>query len=181
MKFGLRNGLIIFACLMLAGGIGFFLGRMTAAPGESGETVDDWLEPAAVAEDAGERLKQKNLELLGQVMLLKKMLGEVEGQVVLLGPVGEHGIARGRLVWDPVRMEGFVHAVQLPDGGARWSLEILDGDELLTRCPLPAPGDSRQIQAVFRPEKKILSWDRFQLVRTNATNQTEVILAGIRP
>ncbi|MEM6601419.1 MAG: hypothetical protein AAF649_08545, partial [Verrucomicrobiota bacterium] len=51
---------------------GIMIGRFTA-PDQQAADASEWLE--APAEDTGGDLKEKNLELLGQVMLLKKMLG----------------------------------------------------------------------------------------------------------
>ncbi|MDD5263082.1 MAG: hypothetical protein PHD76_14665, partial [Methylacidiphilales bacterium] len=40
------------------------------------------------------------LALKAENTLLKKMLGQVEGDVVILGPVGTEGKTNGKLVWD---------------------------------------------------------------------------------
>lgn len=181
MSAGFRTGLVIFGVFLLAGSGGFFLGRTTTPSSSTEESVDDWLGAPADTESPLKRMKEKNLELLGKIMLLKKMLGEIEGELVLMGPVGERATSRGRLVWDSARMEGFIHAVQLPAGPAVWQVEIFHKNQLLTQCPLPAPDVGGILQAGFRPNKRILEWDRFQLVRQSQGQEMEVVLAGVRP
>ncbi|MEM6601012.1 MAG: hypothetical protein AAF649_06475, partial [Verrucomicrobiota bacterium] len=152
-------------------------GRFTA-PDQQAADASEWLE--APAEDTGGDLKEKNLELLGQVMLLKKMLGEIDAEVVLLGPVGSYPISRGRLIWDTAGMEGFIHAVQLKPAAGKWFVQGYDEGRPLGLWEVPAPDREGLLQESFRPQGRLLSWDEFRLIREDEQGEQEVVLVGKR-
>jgi len=161
-------------CLLASAGFGYWLGSFSGESGAEAGAETDWLteskEPRATDKEV--------MELRGQVMLLKKMLGEIDGHVVLLGPVGPTPVARGRLVWDAARMQGFLHAVHLPTEPAAWTLDIRYEGKTVASCPLPSP-KAGVIQSVFRPGQRVLQWDRFVVSRRE--NETvEEVLVGIR-
>ncbi len=156
---------------------GILIGRLTAT-GEQAEAASDWLEEPV--ENESGRLKEKNLELLGQVILLKKMLGEIEAEVVLLGPGGSYPISRGRLIWDTARMEGFIHAVKLKPTVGKWFVQGYYQGKPLGLCEVPAPDADGLLQEMFKPEERLLSWDEFRLIRENEQGEQEVALVGKR-
>ncbi len=156
---------------------GILIGKLWSGTG-SEEEVSDWLSDPVENEDG--RLKEKNLELLGQVVLLKKMLGEIDGTVVILGPTGSFPIARGRLVWDAAKMEGFIHAVKLKSSGGSWFVEGYDKGKRSIRCEVAAPDAEGKIQQVFRPQGRLLGWDEFRLIHQNEQGKQEVVLVGQR-
>lgn len=157
---------------------GVVIGRLTSS-GEPAQEVSEWLEEAP-PENEAERIKEKNLELLGQIVLLKKMLGEIDGEVVLLGPAGSFPISRGRLVWDAAKMEGFVHAVQLKPISGQWFVQGYDEGKPLGLCKVPAPNADGLLQEMFKPEGRVLSWDEFRLIRIREDGEQEVALVGKR-
>lgn len=157
---------------------GVMIGKMLPGSGEAEET-SDWLNETEDSAESGS-LTQKNMELLGQIILLKKMLGEVDGEVVLLGPVGSYPISRGRLVWDASRMQGFIHAVQLKPATGKWYVDGYFQGKVVARCMVPAPDSEGILQEMFLPEKRLLSWDEFKLVRENEQGEQETVLVGKR-
>lgn|GEM_PF-1141939 len=164
----------VLALTLLAG---ILIGRLTG-PNQESEEVSDWLDPPL--EDESSRLKEKNLELLGQVILLKKMLGEVDGELVLLGPAGSFPISRGRLVWDAAQMEGFIHAVKLKPATGRWFVQGYNKGLALGLCEVGGPDEEGLLQEMFRPEGRLLSWDEFRLIHENEQGEQEVALVGKR-
>jgi len=166
------------AALILTLLAGFLLGRLTA-PGEQVYTGADWLEEAP-SETSRVPLKEKNLELLGQVILLKKMLGEIEAEVVLLGPGGSYPISRGRLIWDAAGMEGFIHAVQLKPATGKWFVQGYFEGKPLGLWSVPAPNEEGLLQEMFKPQSRVLNWDEFRLIRKNEAGEQEIALVGKR-
>lgn len=156
---------------------GILIGRLAGTGGQI-EAASDWLEEPA-ADESG-RLKEKNLELLGQVILLKKMLGEIEAEVVLMGPGGSYPISRGRLIWDAARMEGFIHAVKLKPATGRWFVQGYHQGKPLGLCVVAAPDAEGLLQEMFKPEGRLLSWDEFRLIRESEQGEQEVVLVGKR-
>jgi hypothetical protein len=66
--------------------------------------------PAASADEARVVSQEDFLSVKGENTLLKKMLGQVEGEIVILGPVGKQSGVQGKLVWDKTMQQGFLHA-----------------------------------------------------------------------
>lgn len=58
-------------------------------------------------------LHEEMLSVKGENALLKKMLGQVEGEVLILGPAGKKSAVHGKLVWDMPMQQGFLHAEDL--------------------------------------------------------------------
>jgi len=52
---------------------------------------------------------QEMLSVKGENTLLKKMLGQVEGEVLIVGPVAKKAEIHGKLVWDNSMQQGFLH------------------------------------------------------------------------
>lgn len=173
-KWIMTGAVAVLAVTLLAG---VLIGRLMA-PGVMDEEVSDWLEAPQESQDTD--LKQKNLELLGQVILLKKMLGEIDGEVVLLGPAGTHPIARGRLVWDPARMEGFIHAVHLTPHPGKWYVQGYLKGQLQARAEVGMPDRDGLLQEIFKPDKRLLAWDEFRLIHIKDNGEPEVALVGKR-
>jgi len=53
--------------------------------------------------------QEEALSIQGENSLLKKMLGQVESQIVILGPIGKKSDVQGKLVWDKTLQQGFFH------------------------------------------------------------------------
>ncbi|MEM6822719.1 MAG: hypothetical protein AAF558_12365 [Verrucomicrobiota bacterium] len=123
---------------------------------------------------------EKLLEARAQVTLLKKMLGEIESDLILMAPVGSQPIARGRLVWDSTRMEGFLYAIHLESSAEVWELEIVSDGKNVATCQVSAPTEGGKVQSVFRPSNRVLKWDEFRLIGVASSGEREVVLVGKR-
>ncbi|MGF1678422.1 MAG: hypothetical protein ACFCUX_04415 [Candidatus Methylacidiphilales bacterium] len=170
LKKGWRWALLGLLLLLL----GFAMGRITLPADQSRlPRVPE------VTQASGDVVEQK-LQLAGQVILLKKMLGEVDGEVVLMGPVGRHPISRGRLVWDSLNMEGFLHAVHLGSVSGQWKVEVFHQDRLVTSMPVTPPDSEERIQCFFKSSQRVLAWDTFRLIQLLPDGAEEIILLGKR-
>jgi hypothetical protein len=89
----------LFAISVLANGVLLYrLVQLAPAPEEEG--VPEAAVPAEVEPEA--------LALEAELRLAKMMLGQWDGTVMTIGPVGDEITIRGRLAWDRDRQQGFV-------------------------------------------------------------------------
>ena len=119
------------------------------------------------------------LALKGENTLLKKMLGQVEGDVVVLGPVGNAGKTSGKLVWDRTLQGGFVHVNSLPDSHATYSLWAAESADKLVFCGIFTPDERELIQAPFKAEQPVYKAHIFLL--TAGRDTTAVVAKGLLP
>ncbi|MDR1304142.1 MAG: hypothetical protein LBK76_02850 [Verrucomicrobiales bacterium] len=80
----------------------------------------------------GQASRGEYLAVRAENTLLKKMLGEIAGRVVVLGPAAEAANgALGRLVWDKPTQGGYLFAKDLPESATGYSLWIEDAEGAL--------------------------------------------------
>jgi hypothetical protein len=106
------------------------------------------------------------IALRAENTLLKKMLGQVEGKVAVLGPTAAGGATRGKVAWDESLQQGFIHLSHLPDA-------IPDDKALYlwawTDKPHPVPcarmeaGPTGEITRRFVPPERLLRLKKFQV------------------
>lgn len=126
------------------------------------------------------------IALRAENTLLKKMLGQVEGKVAVLGPVsGSSSAARGKLVWDESLQQGFLHLgglpVPLPEGQVLYLWALTDKTTPLP-CARMEPGADGTLSRRFLPPERLLKVKGFQVTlgdRNGLTNtRTQVLLEG---
>ncbi len=94
----------LFAISILANGV--LLYRLVQSPPL---TTGVEVPPAETAADSADlEPSSEAIALEAELRLAKMMLGQWEGLVMTLGPVGDEITIRGRLAWDRDRQEGFV-------------------------------------------------------------------------
>ncbi|MDX6767233.1 MAG: anti-sigma factor [Candidatus Methylacidiphilales bacterium] len=115
------------------------------------------------------------ISLEAENTLLKKMLGQVEGRVAVLGPIEDGGSARGKIVWDESLQQGFVFVAHLPEPpppqGKAFFLWADDGSGTLLPCARLEPAPDGSIRRAFSPPKRILKAQKFVLTLGDALGQ----------
>jgi hypothetical protein len=126
----------------------------------------------------GERVSRSEyLALQSENILLKKMLGQISGQIVVLGPASEKaGSAVGKIVWDKATQGGYLYAGNLPDTSLQYSLWIQDDGGERFYCGQFAVGANGEIQASFQPGKPVFK-PRIFFIAKGPTIDT-VVLRG---
>lgn len=113
----------------------------------------------------------EQISLQAENTLLKKMLGEVEGQVAVLGPVEHGGEVRGKLVWDEALQQGFLYVAHIPEPlapGKAFFLWADAGDGQLQACARLEPLPDASIRRAFSPPKRVLKAKTFILTMGDA-------------
>jgi len=99
-------------------------------------------------------VQSEYLSLKSENVLLKKMLGQVEGDVVVLGPAGESKTS-GRLVWDKILQGGFLYLSGLPEAvPGNITLWVGEDAKQLVSCGEFAIEDGR-IQSAYRAARPV--------------------------
>ncbi|MDD5261932.1 MAG: hypothetical protein PHD76_08815 [Methylacidiphilales bacterium] len=119
------------------------------------------------------------LALKAENTLLKKMLGQVEGDVVILGPVGTEGKTNGKLVWDKVLQGGFIHVENVPVNGHSYSLWIGQDSKKLVLCQTFTPTDAGLIESAFKAQEPVFKAHVFLL--SEAHDPDVVLSRGMLP
>ncbi|MDR2463275.1 MAG: hypothetical protein LBD30_05810 [Verrucomicrobiales bacterium] len=117
------------------------------------------------------------LRVQAENVLLKKMLGQVAGRVVVLGAASEKsGEAAGRLVWYKAVQGGSLLARNLPDAGALYSLWIGNEGGKLYYCGVFAANADGEAQGAFQCDEPVLKPRIFFVAR--GTGEKVVVLRG---
>ena len=117
---------------------------------------------------ASSLMDERSRQLLvvqGENSLLKRMLGQVDGRVVLLGPTAQGGEARGKLVWDEARQAGYIHITRLSPANPEtahhlWIREEGGGFVSLGRL---GTADGGTLSMPFAVTRRIFKIDRFSV------------------
>jgi hypothetical protein len=126
------------------------------------------------------------IALRAENTLLKKMLGQVEGKVAVLGPVsGTTSSPRGKLVWDESLQQGYLHLaglpVPLPEGQALYLWALTDKGPPQP-CARMEPAADGTLSRRFLPPVRLLKVRAFQVTlgdRNGLTNtRTQVLVEG---
>jgi len=108
----------------------------------------------------------QDISLQAENTLLKKMLGQVEGRVAVLGPVADGGEARGKIVWDEALQQGFLFVAHLPEPLAPGKALFLwadSGDGKLQACARLEPLPDGSVRRAFIPPTRVLKAQKFVL------------------
>ena len=119
------------------------------------------------------------LALKAENTLLKKMLGQIECEVVVMGSLGVEGKTSGKLVWDKTLQGGFLHVDHLPDAQATYSLWMGGAADKLVSCGVYTPDENGLIQAAFKAEQPVFKAHVFLL--TKGRDTTAVVVKGLLP
>lgn len=130
------------------------------------------------------------IALRAENTLLKKMLGQIEGKVAVLGPVSPSTATastapRGKIVWDESTQQGYIHLsrlpVPLPEGQALYLWAITEKSSPLP-CARMEPSPEGTISRRFLPPERLLKVKAFQVTlgdRNGLTNtRTQLLLEG---
>lgn len=126
------------------------------------------------------------IALRAENTLLKKMLGQVEGKVAVLGPTSTATSSpRGKIVWDEALQQGFLHLsglpVPLPEGQALYLWAWTDKPAPLP-CGRMEPDPEGTLSHHFIPPQRLFKIRKFQVTlgdRNGLTNtHTQVLLEG---
>lgn len=126
------------------------------------------------------------LSLRAENTLLKKMLGQVEGRVAVLGPASAGGTARGKLVWDEALQRGYLYAdhlpLPLPQGKALYLWAWSDRPNPVPCARIEVSGEGPVTRA-FAPSERLLKVRRFEVTLGDANGLTntrgETVLEGV--
>lgn len=125
----------------------------------------------------------QEISLQAENTLLKKMLGEIEGRVAVLGPVEDGGNTRGKIVWDESLQQGFLFIAHLPEPLAPGKALFLwadTGDGKPLPCARLEPDPDGSVRRAFVAPQRILKVQKFILTSGDAQglkNMREKILA----
>jgi hypothetical protein len=111
-----------------------------------------------------ERARQL-LVVQGENSLLKRMLGQVDGRVVLLGPTAHGAEARGKLVWDEARQAGYVHITRLTPSKPESVYHLWIREEGGAMVPMGRLGSANEgiLSTPFTVTRRIFKIDRFSV------------------
>ncbi len=119
------------------------------------------------------------IALKAENTLLKKMLGQVEGDVVVLGPVGSGAKTNGKLVWDKVLQGGFIHVENVPANGHSYSLWIGQDSKKLALCETFTPTETGLIESAFKAKEPVFKAHVFLL--SEGHDSDVVLVKGMLP
>lgn len=123
-----------------------------------GKTVPEQLPEAPIEES------QPYLALKGENILLKKMLGQVESEVILLGPVRSGSVTHGKLVWDKALQQGFLYIDELPEREGQFVLVFGEGEGRVKMGSFHKPEGLKDISVSFRAEKPVFKFTRIEVM-----------------
>ena len=130
------------------------------------------IEPVAVKTEAAVS-EADFLSVKGENMLLKKMLGQVESQIILIGPVGKKSSIQGKLVWDKTMQQGFLHATGLETAlGYQLVLKAKSGTEIVV---MEGAGQSLW-QGQFKTPRRLLDLATAEIRGRPSQKETEMIV-----
>jgi|GEM_PF-1886047 len=125
------------------------------------------------------------IALRAENTLLKKMLGQVEGKVAILGPLSGTSTPaspHGKIVWDESLQQGFLHLsglpVPLPEGQVLYLWAFTDKAAPLP-CARMEPAPEGTLSRRFIPPERLLKVKKFQVTlgdRNGLTNTRSTVL-----
>ncbi|MDR0533195.1 MAG: hypothetical protein LBH01_04500 [Verrucomicrobiales bacterium] len=126
----------------------------------------------------GDRVSRSDyLALQAENTLLKKMLGQIAGQVVILGPSSDKVDSPvGKIVWDKATQGGYLFAKGLPDTAVNYSLWMQDENGERYYCGVFSVGANGEIQSPFQPSKPVFKPKLFFIAK--GTTIDTVVLRG---
>ncbi|MDZ4787380.1 MAG: hypothetical protein SH807_00370 [Blastochloris sp.] len=115
------------------------------------------------------------LSVKGENTLLKKMLGQMEGKIILLGPVGKNSQLQGKLVWDKTLQQGFLHLSGL-EPAMSYSLILITKDGVeITAAQLTTTDSLVPLwQVQFSVPQRILNLAVVEIRTANTSAATEM-------
>lgn len=123
--------------------------------------------------------EQEFLSVQGENTLLKKMLGQINGNVIVIGPVEKKSQLQGKLVWDKTLQAGFLHLTGLdPSITYQLILKSNQGVEQVVAESVPAV-DPWQVH--FKSSQRLLDLASVE-IRSSSTNpkdQKDVHARGV--
>jgi hypothetical protein len=123
--------------------------------------------------------REDYLSLQAENTLLKKMLGQIEGDVVTLGPANNESMAIARLVWDKTTQGGYLYAHHLPESATGYSLWVQNDIGESTYCGIFNLNTNGEIQSNYRSANRVLKPKVFILAK--GATAADVIARGNLP
>lgn len=115
-----------------------------------------WKEDSAPQEKTGGLPSEQEQELLllrAENRMLRGMLGQVDGKVLLLGPTSSGRKGYAKVVWDESLQSGYFYATQLPAQSPSevYQLSMGVAGQPLVKCCTFVPDKDGRVQQAFSP------------------------------
>ncbi len=110
------------------------------------------------------------ISLQAENRMMKVMLGQVEGVVAVLGPVGTELPARGKVAWDQTLQQGYFYASHLA-ADTEYELWGIGLARQRVSLGLVRTGEDGRVGAAFRPAERLLQVELLELTTPGENGQ----------
>jgi hypothetical protein len=122
---------------------------------------------------------EEHFSLKGENMFLKKMLGQFEAEIILLGPVASKSEVQGKVLWDKSMQQGFIHVSGLePERDYELLLKTTGGIEHRAAHHRSTLGDGGLWQTQFRTVARILDLSAVEIRLLQGETSQSVLARG---